>query len=156
MFRWQHTIDPSELDADPAFRARFTMDGAYKTMRLLQLRLDGEQDTWGVLWWYAMAKFDKLALHPSRSLIWNGGFDKSGVHCSGREVFRPTPPAAFLSPRLSSQIRLPETVGIDHNQMAATREFLRGPSRSARSSARLVRLALKLRRHLPFASASAT
>ena len=154
MFRWHHAIDPSELDIDPAFRARFTMDGAYKTLRLLQHRLDGEHDTWGILWWYAMAKFDKVTLHPSRSLIWNGGFDKSGVHCSGREVFRPMPPAAFLSPRLSSLIRLPDTVSLDHIQMAATREFLGGPSRSARSPIRLVRLGLKLRRHLHVASAS--
>jgi len=148
LFRWHQQIDPSELERDPAFRARFTLDGAHATERLLQYRLQDKHDTWGVLWSYALAKADQLVLYPAHSLIWNGGFDKSGVHCSGWEEFSPQPPGQFLHRRLSSPIRLPGTTDIDHVTLIATREHFLGPSRSARPSSRLARLQLRIRKHL--------
>jgi hypothetical protein len=148
LYRWHDAIDPTDLHKDPAFRTRFTLDGAHKAERFLHLRLTGEQDTWGVLWWYAIAKADKLVLHPRKSLIWNGGFDRSGANCAGLELFRSAAPAEFLSHRLCSPIRLPHNVSLNHSAMAATRECLQAARWRAPPKSRLARMYFKARRKI--------
>jgi len=154
LFRWEDEIDLAELERDPAFRARFTLNGDCNYERMLNDRVEGKNDSWGVLWWFAIAKADKLVLYPRTSLIWNGGFDNSGVHCGGKEEFRPTAPDPFRVGRLSSPIHLPDVVAIDPVAMAAVQQYLRrsrwsGRPRNKRNT--LVRLGLKVRQRLNLA-----
>ena len=124
-FRWD--VDAAELDDDPAFRGRFTLDGTVDYVSMLRNRVTGGNDSWGILWWFAVARANKLVLYPRESLIWNGGFDNSGVHCGGTEEFQPDPPVRFRSPRLGErQIRLPLAAEADSEALAAVRRHLGG------------------------------
>lgn len=114
------------LPADAALLARFTAEHSVDYVAMLDDRIHGRNDSWGILWWYAVAKAGGLVLYPRESLIWNGGFDASGVHCGGDEVFQPEAPPMFRARRLPDPIRLPDTVATDPVAWAAVLGFLRG------------------------------
>lgn len=121
-------IGPQEraaLDTDVDFRQRFTADGAVDYVAMLDDRLAGRNDSWGILWWYTVAKARGLVLYPRESLIWNGGFDASGVHCGGTEVFQPRAPERFNHPRLPHPISLPDRVEPDRRAWVDLLRFLR-------------------------------
>ncbi len=143
---WKHyrpeTVEPSLIDRDPAFRRRFTLDGAGEAyVGMLRDRLAGENDSWGILWWYCVARAAGQVLYPRKSLVWNGGFDNSGVHCGGTEEFRPDPPDVFCSPRLSSPLYFPDRVETDAAAYADLRAHLSSPELTLAG-----RLRLNLRR----------
>jgi hypothetical protein len=71
------------LDArnDPAWLSLFQIGGAGNYVSMLEDRLAGRNDSWGILWWYAVSRNCGQVVYPKRSLVWNGGFDGSGVHC---------------------------------------------------------------------------
>ncbi len=50
-------------------------------MAMLEDRLAGRNDSWGILWWYAVSRCGGEVVYPGKSLVWNAGFDGSGVHC---------------------------------------------------------------------------
>jgi hypothetical protein len=114
------------LDTDTALRHRFTAEGSVDYVAMLDDRIHGRNDSWGILWWYAVARAGGLVLYPRESLIWNGGFDASGVHCGGDEVFQPQAPPLFRARRLPDPIRLPGSVETDPAAWAAVLAFLRG------------------------------
>lgn len=66
---------------DPEMRRRFNLNNAYPYAEMLEEKLKGENDSWGILFWWAVFKAGGLVLHPRKSLVWNGGFDESGTHC---------------------------------------------------------------------------
>jgi hypothetical protein len=128
-FKPVDAADRARLETDPALRSRFTAEGRFDYVAMLDDRLAGRNDSWGIQWWYAVAKAAGLVLYPRESLIWNGGFDASGVHCGGTEVFQPDPPPQFAAPRLGGEMRLPAKVLIDKNSWAKVLSFLEGPTR---------------------------
>lgn len=114
------------LPADAALLSRFTAEHSVDYVAMLDDRIHGRNDSWGILWWYAVAKASGLVLYPRESLIWNGGFDASGVHCGGDEVFQPEAPPMFRARRLPHPIRLPDRIATDPQAWAAVLNFLRG------------------------------
>ena len=48
---------------------------------MLEDRLAGQNDSWGILWWYVVSKAKGKVVYPSKTLVTNFGFDGSGVHC---------------------------------------------------------------------------
>ena len=70
----------SKMLADHAVRRRFDLDGSYPYSAMLQDRLAGRNDSWGILWWWAVFRVGGLALHPRLSLVHNIGLDGSGTH----------------------------------------------------------------------------
>ena len=70
-----------ELLSDDQTRARFDLDNSYPYHEMLKERFSGHNDSWAILWWYAVFKASGLVVHPKRSLVWVGGFDDSGTHC---------------------------------------------------------------------------
>lgn len=147
LFRWQDNIDPYELDRDREFRDRFTLGGKAKFHKMLQDRLNGRNDSWAILWWFAVARANKLVLYPRETLVWNGGFDRSGVHCGGLEKFRGAPPRLFLTRRLPTPIRLPETVSIDAAAFEAVRRLFaaeKGATRPQTSRSAVVQAATRI------------
>jgi hypothetical protein len=67
--------------ADAAWLSRFEINGAGSYTSMLEDRLAGRNDSWGILWWYAVSRNGGEVVYPSETLVWNGGFDGSGVHC---------------------------------------------------------------------------
>lgn len=79
IFEWQ----PGDAEAlqDAEVVRRFNLNNAYPYAEMLRRRLNGENDSWGILFWWAVFRANGLVLHPRKSLVWNGGFDESGTHC---------------------------------------------------------------------------
>ncbi len=50
--------------------------------------MSGRNDSWGILWWYAVSRQKRLVVYPSQSLVWNGGFDGSGIHCGNGDFLQ--------------------------------------------------------------------
>lgn len=126
LFRPLTLADRQLLDNDSDLRQRFNAEGSADYVAMLDDRLNGRNDSWGIFWWYAVAKERGLVLYPNRSLIWNGGFDASGVHCGGLEEFQAKAPLQFQRERLDWPVRMPESVEIDPKAWAAVLSFLNG------------------------------
>lgn len=97
---WRHfPADISEVElprrGSPHSR-RFSLYGAYEYRRILAERLIGRNNSWGILWWYAISNCRGLVIFPSQGLVRNLGFDGSGVHG------RPGDPSAQRMPNLTS------------------------------------------------------
>jgi len=89
-FSWQ-PIGLTEARSDPEWVRLFDLNGTCAFSSMLADRLAGRNDSWGILWWYAVSRCRGLVCYPRDSLVWNGGFDGSGVHCgdtgfSGQEA----------------------------------------------------------------------
>ncbi|MBC7872337.1 MAG: glycosyltransferase [Chitinophagaceae bacterium] len=78
-FNWDAS-DSVEFFANPANRHQFDLDGAYSYTIMLEDRLAGKNDSWGILWWYRVFRDGGLVLYPRYSLVRNEGFDGSGTH----------------------------------------------------------------------------
>lgn len=72
-------------DAD--WLSLFQLGGAADYAAMLQDRLAGRNDSWGILWWYAVSRARGKVVYPSRSLVRNIGFDGTGVHCGNESFF---------------------------------------------------------------------
>jgi hypothetical protein len=85
---WQHfdwkAAGAREQLTDPKARDRFDLGGSYPYSKMLEDRLAGKNDSWGILWWWAVFKSNGVVLYPRESLVVNEGFDGSGVHCGPR------------------------------------------------------------------------
>jgi hypothetical protein len=91
------------LETDTALRHRYDIQGRYPFSELLKGRFRGENDSWGILWYWTVFSQNGLVLYPPRCLVSNRGFDGSGTHCERRAS------AATSSQRRSSnRIRFPK------------------------------------------------
>jgi hypothetical protein len=111
--------------ANPAVRKRFNLDNSYPYYDILKNRLTARNDSWGILWWYAVFNQDGLVLHPRRSLVWNGGFDNSGVHSGGPSNTMQSPRQVFDSARLSGPLTLPTDVVMNTDAYKRVTNYLR-------------------------------
>jgi hypothetical protein len=68
------------------FRKRMAFDywGAYSYSQMLESSLAGRNNSWGVLWNWYVYQNKGVVLYPPRSLVYNAGFDGSGIHCGKR------------------------------------------------------------------------
>lgn len=66
---------------DQAWVSRFEINGAGQYIGMLEDRLAGRNDSWGILWWYAVSRNRGEVVYPVQTLVSNEGFDGSGVHC---------------------------------------------------------------------------
>ncbi len=65
----------------------FDFDGAYPFTRMLQRQVKGENDSWAIRWNASLFLNDILSLNVGRSLVQNRGFDGSGTHCGGGDLY---------------------------------------------------------------------
>lgn len=79
-FSWTPEDWP-DTRTDVAWLSRFQIGGAGSYVSMLEDRLAGRNDSWGILWWYAVSRNNGQVVYPRQTLVWNGGFDGSGVHC---------------------------------------------------------------------------
>lgn len=80
IFDW-HPLEYEKLLADKKTKNAFDLDDSYPYSKMLKDRMNGENDSWGILWWFAVFKANGLVLYPKKSLVVNNGFDGTGTHC---------------------------------------------------------------------------
>lgn len=52
---------------------------------MLKLQMEGKIDSWAIRWDYYMSKQDAYCLHPTKSLLYNVGWDGTGIHSDARD-----------------------------------------------------------------------
>lgn len=70
-------------------RNRFTYNGTYAYMDMLQHQIDGKIDSWAIRWYASAIIKGGLCLYPSRSLVQNIGFG-DGTHCHDADCYQAT------------------------------------------------------------------
>lgn len=65
----------------------FDIRGSGHYWEMLEMQRRGELDSWAVRWYGSVFMHGGLALHPSRPLVQNEGFDGTGVHCIETAAF---------------------------------------------------------------------
>ena len=134
--------------SDTIIRRAFDLDDSYPYTEMLRQRLSGQNDSWGILWWWSVFQAGGMVLHPRQSLVWVGGFDGSGTHCG--EL--PEPLAA--SPReidravLTNPMVFPSDVTVDNTAFDRIKTHLR--SLKTRTLKSKVKVALRRLRALAF------
>jgi hypothetical protein len=123
-FSWEgkRTI---ELLQDQAVRHRFDFNGAHPYSALLEARLAGKNQSWGILWYWAVFCAGGMVLHPRLSLVRNEGFDGSGTHCRTDHYYKEPSIEEFNTRWLSAPVRMPQEIKIDDCAMARVSELLR-------------------------------
>jgi hypothetical protein len=144
-FDWDAATAMQQL-ADPRTSKLFDLDGSYPYTTMLRHRLEARNDSWGILWWYAVFHQNGLVLHPRRSLVWNGGFDDSGVHSGAPSDTMQSPREKFEYPRLGAPMVFPSEVTVDQAAFKQLKKYLR--SRSFKRG-RLMGILRKVKRYLP-------
>lgn len=112
--------DALERLQDAELRREFDLDGSYPYAAMLEQRLRHENDSWGILFWWAVFNRGGLALHPRESLVTVGGFDGSGTHVGSYLWSR--------SGQMKSgkwDFRLPEQVVVDAEAFTRIKRFLK-------------------------------
>lgn len=89
---WQH-FNPdgqallNELENHRLTR-RFDFNGNYRFTRMLRRQVQGKNNSWAIRWNASLFLKDILSLNVGRSLVQNNGFDGSGIHCGGGNLYR--------------------------------------------------------------------
>jgi hypothetical protein len=123
-FEWSPS-DVADMKADAAWTQRFNFGGAYAYTDMLDARLAGRNDSWAILWWYAVARQQGLVAYPARNLVWNGGFDGSGVHCDTSDLFDVAGLDGVAGRWLPETVRFPEGLEVDPAHSRALEDFFR-------------------------------
>jgi len=110
--------------SDPETRRRFDLEDRYPFARMLEDRLCGRNDSWGILWWWVVFLANGLALHPRRSLVRVGGFDGSGTHCGKLDGGGLESRDAAADRRLGRPIVFPSAIEPDPAAMERIAEFV--------------------------------
>ena len=66
---------------------QFDMQCKSSFRKMLLDRIGGRSDSWAILWYSALFLANGVALFPRKSLVYNRGFDGSGVHCGSFDLF---------------------------------------------------------------------
>ena len=66
----------------------FDFDGNYRYTRMLRRQVEGKNNSWAIRWNASLFLADVLSLNAGRSLVLNDGFDGSGTHCGGGNLYR--------------------------------------------------------------------
>jgi|SRR5215213_734773 len=124
VFDW-NAPGAGDLQHDAELRRRFNLNNAYPYAEMLGSKLKSENDSWGILFWWAVFKAGGLVLHPRKSLVWNGGFDETGTHCgdqswAGQSLVEITSDTWF-----EGSFVFPDEVVVDELALSKVIRFLR-------------------------------
>ena len=115
-FEWEPPGAYSRLES---VRRRFNLDDSYDYAALLEARLDGSNESWGVLWQWVIFMSGLVAVHPRCTLVRNHGIDGTGTHGGGN---KPAPPEPFVP--LPETLRWP-TQAVDEAAFDRIKNYLR-------------------------------
>ena len=126
---WQHFAwTPKDLDiakSDQKWLDLFNLHGAGSFSAMLEDRLAGRNDSWGILWWYAVSRSNGLVLYPRQSLVWNGGFDGTGIHCGSRNFLRQGDVSNYSTNKLPRSLSLPLNTEFYNAHLIKLENFLK-------------------------------
>jgi GT2 family glycosyltransferase len=108
---------------DPTVRQKFDLDDAYPYASMLEERLHNKNDSWGILFWWAVFEAGGLVLYPPESLVYVGGFDDTGTHCSSYQWSVGQSRSAILND--SRRLQLPSKIEVDAGVFEDVKRFLR-------------------------------
>ena len=79
-------FDPSAagydlLREDKSLRHKFDLDGTYDYFAMLERQLKGKVNSWAIRWYLSVFMLNGISLFPTKTLVYNFGFDGSGTHC---------------------------------------------------------------------------
>jgi hypothetical protein len=111
--------------ADPQVRRRFDLDNSSDRATMMHQRAVNQNDSWAILWWWAVFQINGLVLYPRKSLVWVGGFDDSGTHNRAASKVQQDDLELFSRNRLSQPIRLPAKIIADDTVFDKIKSFLR-------------------------------
>jgi len=82
---WDHFLPNADgferLLSNKSLASKFNLHGAYPYTQMLQKQmLTKTIDSWAVRWYYSVFIKKGLVLYPSKSLVYNNGFDESATH----------------------------------------------------------------------------
>ncbi len=103
----------------------FNLNGAGSFFSMLEDRMAGRNDSWAILWWYAVSRKNGLVLYPSHSLVWNSGFDGSGTHCGDENIFQDIHLQDFNFNTFTNSLAFPKDVDYLPVHLNMFEEFLR-------------------------------
>lgn len=66
---------------------RFDFNGNYRFTRMLRRQVEGKNNSWAIRWNASLFLKDIFSLNVGRSLVQNNGFDGSGTHCGGGNLY---------------------------------------------------------------------
>lgn len=123
-FSWEPHGWPATRN-DIGWLSRFQLNGSYDYVTMLEERLDKRNNSWGILWWYAVSRCGGEVVYPLQSLVFNQGFDGSGVHCGiadslGQQI---APTTAF--PTIPASLSFPLDLTHDPLDLVSLESVLR-------------------------------
>ena len=153
---WQHlSWLPKDLEVakhDEEWLRMFDLNKTCTFSTILEDRLAGRNDSWGILWWYAVSRRNGLVVYPKQSLVWNGGFDGSGIHCGNSDFLNQKDLSCLLRANLPSSLVFPPVTRYEPAHLSQLEDFFRSKSansqltdRAGGMGRRLKTLALKLK-----------
>jgi len=66
---------------------QFNFDGTYSYTKMLRKQIKGKNSSWAIRWYASLFLSDMLALNVGHALVQNKGFDGTGTHCGGGELY---------------------------------------------------------------------
>ncbi|MFQ4135665.1 glycosyltransferase family 2 protein [Nodosilinea sp. PGN35] len=121
---------PADLEAartEPQWLEIFNLHGTYNYLQMLDDRLAGRNDSWGILWWYAVSRQGGLVLYPKTNLVQNIGFDGSGIHCGAGDF---DTELAASAPDNARELAWPDGIAYEPAHLARLEAFLAPPQSS--------------------------
>lgn len=91
---WQRAWKSLAINYDEAknslrsvkFCEKFDLDGAYPFSQMLLEDITKRENKWDIWWYYNVFKNDGLVVYPTRSLVYNNGFDSTGLHSGNKNL----------------------------------------------------------------------
>jgi hypothetical protein len=143
-------FEPEEIRKHPPVltgdtRWSFDVGGTYPYSRMLEHALRGLNSSWGILWnWHVFSR-NGVVLYPARSLIYNTGFDGSGVHCGRSSDDSWQVDQESLSEDFNfSRWRFPDAFSVDDNDLVRARVAMADARIKQSTSAPTMRFGAKL------------
>ncbi|MBB3133598.1 hypothetical protein FHS26_001311 [Rhizobium pisi] len=130
-------LDVPDLDAarqDREWMSLFNFDGSSAYTSMLEDRIAGRNDSWGILWWYTTSRKRGLVVYPSNSLVWNGGFDGTGVHCGSDDFLKQGDATLYIGSALPEHVSFPAQTVVNERHFAQLKDFFRGRQRPVAQS----------------------
>jgi hypothetical protein len=124
-FDW-NAIGYQKKFSDSTVRKQFDLDGSYPYYNMLIDRFSGKNDSWGVLWWYAVFSAGGVVLYPCNTFVMNIGFDGSGTHCKKFSGWiEPVKKAEMEIYSVMGAIKFPEVIAVDLQKFDQVKKYLR-------------------------------
>lgn len=126
---WQHfSWEPVNLEAaklDVEWSNLFNLNGTCTFSSMLEDRMAGRNDSWGILWWYVVSRRNGLVVYPTKSLVWNGGFDGSGIHCGSGDFLQQGDASNYLRTSLPTSLAFPPGMRFEPAHLLQLEKFFR-------------------------------